>query len=86
MVNKKNLNRVIRVRNIVKYKTDKQNDHLGMDNINKFKEERRANDNEMLITLKKLGAPSFIKTKFKKETIYRYKVVNGNYFGCAVWL
>lgn len=55
-----------------------------MENIVKFKEERRANDNELILTLKKLGPPSFLKTTFKKHTIERYKIVNGKYFGCMV--
>jgi hypothetical protein len=84
LINKNNLNRIIRVRNIMKNKIDDRNDNLGMANIDKFKEERRVNDNELMKTLNKLGPPSFLKTRFKKETIDRYKMVNGKFFGCFV--
>ena len=84
MVNRKNLDRVIRVRNIVKKKIDFKNDHLGFGDIDKFKEQGRENDNQLILTLKSLGPPSFLKTRFKNTTIEKYKVVNGKYFGCKV--
>jgi hypothetical protein len=37
-----------------------------------------------MLTLKSLGPPSFLKTRFKNTTIEKYKVVNGKYFGCYV--
>jgi hypothetical protein len=68
----------------MKKKYDTQDDHLGMGDMVKFKEQRRNNDNELMLTLKSLGPPSFLKSKFKKDTIERYKIVSGRYFGCFV--
>jgi hypothetical protein len=84
LINLKNLRRVVRVRNILKSKKDPDNDFLGINNIGKFKEDKRQNDNELIMTLQNLGPPSFIKTRFKKDTIEKYKIVNGKYFGCMV--
>jgi hypothetical protein len=81
IINRKNLNRIVRVRNIVKKKYDPLQDYLGMEDIQKFKDDRRNNDNELIITLKHLGPPAFLKTKFKKRTIEKFKVVRGKYFG-----
>lgn len=83
-VNIKNLERVIRVRNIIRKKIDLENDFLGIQDITKFKENRRENDNELMMTLKSLGPPSFLKTRFRNKTIEKYKIVNGKYFGCMV--
>lgn len=72
------------MRNIMKKRIDPSNDYLGMEDINKFKEQKRDNDNELIQTLQKMGPPSFLKTRFKKATLEKYKVVNGKYFGVVV--
>ncbi len=82
VINTKNLERIIRVRNILKKKMDSDDDFLGVQDVGKFKEQRRENDNELMMTLKSLGPPSFLKTKFRYKTIEKYKIVNGKYFGC----
>ncbi len=78
----KNLDRIIRVRNIMKKGMDQPNDNLGIEDLKKFKDQRRENDQELLLALKNLGPPSFLKTSFKSSTIERYNVVNGKFFGC----
>lgn len=81
-ISQKNLDRIIRVRNIVKTGKDLLNDNLGIEDLKKFKEQRRQNDQELLLALKSLGPPSFLKTQFKTTTISKYNVVNGKFFGC----
>lgn len=84
LINLHNLNRVIRLRNIVKHKNDPVDDNFEFRKIEKFKENARIDNNKVIKALDKLGPPSFLKTKFKNETIRTFKVINGKYFGCAV--
>lgn len=81
VVHARNLNRVVRVRNIIKNKSDKKYDHLGVIDMKKFKDEKRNLDDKVQKTLNRLGPPSFLKTKFRTRTVDQYKVVNGKYLG-----
>lgn len=78
-VNMSNLNRVIRVRNILKgkHKDDDQHQYKGLN---------KENDDEIfkVLRLKKLGPPSFLKTNFKKETESKFRMLEGKFFGCQV--
>jgi hypothetical protein len=78
---RKNLQRVIRVRNILKKRVDKCSDFIAVDNINKFKSEKFENDEIVGKTLAKMNPPSFVKTKFRNKTNEKYKAVDGRYFG-----
>jgi hypothetical protein len=84
LISKKNLERIIRVHEIVKNKIDKRNDFLGVQNMKKFREARMEMDENLVMVLKKLGTPSFLKTGFREKTMEKYKTVNGKYFGCKV--
>jgi hypothetical protein len=79
--NKNNLNRVIKVRNIIKNRKSLNIDIEDVDNID---EEKPDFNSEMIKTSLKIGAPSFLKTKFRSSTIERYKIAHGRYLGCAV--
>jgi hypothetical protein len=79
-VNVKNLNRIIRVRNILKGRNRKNID---------FKELDEETDKDQFIEeflklskFKKLGPPSFLKTNFKKNTMDKFKMLDGRFFGC----
>jgi hypothetical protein len=80
--NRNNLERVIRVRNIVKKGHDIERDNVGLNEIQKIKNERAEGDKHLLSILKSVGPPSFMKTKFRLSTIEKYKNVSGRYFGC----
>jgi len=77
-VNIKNLNRIIRVRNILKGKY--HGEQYAKDN-NSVKKETDE-EIEKIIRFTKLGPPSFLKTNFKKETNLKFKMLGGKYFGC----
>ncbi len=79
--NRNNLNRVIRVRNILKNGHDKEIENIGINEIQILKNERAEADKYFLATLKSVGPPSFMKTKFRLKTMETYKNVSGRYFG-----
>jgi hypothetical protein len=79
-VNYNNLKRIIRVRNIVKHKRDLHIDNLQIGNLEKFKEEKRKDEGELVLALDILGPPSFIKTRFLSTTINKYKMLCGKFF------
>jgi hypothetical protein len=78
-----NLRRWIRVRDIMKNRYDKRVDYLEMDNPKKFKENKRNIHFEIMNSLKDLGPPNFLKTKFKISTISKCKNVEGLFFGSS---
>lgn len=49
---------------------------------NKVRKIKEETQDILTLTLHKLGPPSFLKTKFKNQTIKKYQTVNGKYFGC----
>lgn len=84
-VYKKNLQRVIRLRNIMKKSINPLNKFMGaedMDNFNKLKQD--SEDIGLIKSFNRLGPPSFMKKQFKKTTVEKYKSVNGKYFGVLV--
>jgi len=81
VINSNNLKRIISVNHIKKHKIDSNSDGLGIIDINKFKKNLRDSENITIKSLRKLGPPKFIKTRFKLSTIKEYNVYNGNYFG-----
>lgn len=83
LINQKNLNRFIRARHIVKRKFDVQH-NLEKGDLNKFKKERRKDEDNMIKVMSKLPPPSFLKTKFKTRTVEKFRIVNGHYMGVKV--
>ena len=78
-----NLDRFIRVRNILKHGYDKKNDFLGFGDIKKFKQKKTDFDYKTLNSIKSMGPPHFLKTKFKLSTINKTKNIEGLYFRSA---
>lgn len=76
----KNLNRVIRVRNILKGKPRNEKQKQSYNNRGDENEEEISK----IIRFKKLGPPSFLKTNFKKETNMKFRMLEGKFFGCQV--
>ena len=77
-LNYNNLNRIIRVRDILKgnYKNG-----ATKEKINPKEDEEEM---QKILRFQKLGPPSFLKTSFKKETMIKYKMLDGKFFGCKV--
>jgi hypothetical protein len=76
----KNLERTIRLRNILKHKADPE-ESLGMADLKKYREDRNNIAYLTSKSMNKLDLPSFIKKNFRMSTMQKYKIVNGNYFG-----
>jgi hypothetical protein len=76
----RNLKRIIKLRNILKYKVEDEN--LAIFDIQKFKDQTKDNEKEAIIALQSLGPPSFVKLKFKSSTYDKFKRLSGKYFGC----
>ena len=81
-INVHNMHKIIRLRTVLKTKTDPDSEEINIKNLEKFREMIRLNNNKVIKALNQLGPPSFIKSKFKTTTINTFKVVNGKYFGC----
>jgi hypothetical protein len=81
-INLHNLNKVVRLRNVIKNKMDPDSVDTDIKEPAKFKEMVEKNHDEVVKIMKKLGPPSFLKSKFKTATLNKFKVVNGKYFGC----
>jgi hypothetical protein len=79
-VNHNNLKRIIRVRNIMKHKKDFHSDNIQINNLEKFKDEKRKDERELVLALDVLGPPSFIKTRFFSTTINKYRMLCGKFF------
>lgn len=82
-VHEDNLKRLIRVRNIAKKKYDKESDNLGVGDPKFFKEMKLDADLDILYSMRNMGPPHFLKTKFKLSTIEKCKNVDGLFFGSA---
>jgi hypothetical protein len=76
----RNLKRIIKLRNILKYKVEDEN--LAIIDIKKFKDETKDNEKQAILALQSLGPPSFIKKKFPSKTYDKFKRLSGRYFGC----
>ena len=66
------------MRNIIKNDINDEFDFATNTNAQKIKKETEDN---LYLAMHKLGPPAFLKKTFKRETIKKYKIVNGNYFG-----
>ncbi len=72
----------MRLRRILKNQANEEVDFFLVWSQPKLKEIKTENEDNLTLRLHKLGPPSFLKTKFKNETIKTYQTVNGKYFGC----
>ena len=79
-----NLKRLIRLRNIVKTKIDKEEEFLKIHDINSFKDKKLKDDFMYHMTLKQERRPNLIKLKFNKTTNKKYLTMNAKYFGVKV--
>jgi hypothetical protein len=76
------LEKVVRLRRILKNKAIEEIDFFLVNSEPKLKEIKTENEDNFTLTLHKLGPPSFLKIKFKNETMKTYKTVSGKFFGC----
>jgi hypothetical protein len=81
-ISKKNIERTVRLRNILKTKNDPRNDNLILYDVNEFKNQKRDIESQAAKIINKIGAPSFMKTRFKQATIQKFRVTAGNLMGC----
>lgn len=51
-------------------------------NPNKIRQIKEETQDLLTLSLHKLGPPNFLKTKFKNQTLKKYHIVSGKYFGC----
>ena len=77
----KNIERINRLRKIMK--TIEDEGELGKNAMkpNKLKSEQKIQESKTLQKIKVLGIPRFIKTQFKPRTIKKYDELANNYFG-----
>jgi hypothetical protein len=80
-VSQKNIERTVRLRNIMKTKNDPRNDNLILYDVNEFKNQKRDIESQAAKIINKIGAPSFMKTRFKQATIQKFRVTAGNFMG-----
>lgn len=84
-LNQETFDRVIKMRNIFKNNNETaEKEQLEIENMQRYKEEMRQNDNELILALNKLGPPSFVKRKFRQGTIEKFEVIKGKFFGVFV--
>lgn len=79
-INHKNLRKIVRFRQILKNKDDPYDDQLGLNKIENFQKITRKENEDTTRALVKLGPPSFLKTKFKMNTIKKYINLSGGQF------
>ena len=77
----KNLERVIRLREIQKTGKDYENNDFGLEVNDKGKDENKKIKDELILTLGQLGPPKFIKCNFRNSTLRKFQTVCGNLMG-----
>jgi hypothetical protein len=70
------------LRKILKNRAHDEIDFYIEKNLDKVKEIKNNIDDKNSIALHKLGPPSFMKKKFRLETMNMFKSVSGKFFGC----
>jgi hypothetical protein len=78
------LDRVIRVRKILKKNIERTNEYMGVEEMETFNKLRKDDDINFIKSLSRIGIPTFMKKKFKKSTTEKYRIANGKYFGVLV--
>lgn len=82
LFNIQDLNRVIRLNNINKHRIDFESDFLKIKKIKAFKETlKKISEDKMKVLKKKENLPSLVKNKFKRQTIEKFNMYKGVYFG-----
>lgn len=77
-ISKNNIDKVVKLRNIVKYNIMNDFDFATNNDVKRIKKETEDN---LYLVMHRLGPPAFLKQRFKNETIKKYKIVNGTNFG-----
>lgn len=83
-VNYNNLSRSIRLYKIMKTGEDEEREGNVVGSADFLRKEKVDLDNKMEVALKDIGPPKYLKRKFKKDTVDKYKAVCGEYFGVPV--
>ena len=83
-VNFNNLSRSIRLYKIMKTGEDEEREGNIVGNADFLRKEKNDLNNKMEVALKDIGPPKYLKRKFKKDTVDKYKAVCGEYFGVPV--
>ena len=78
----KNIEKVIKLKNILKNNVKDEIEFISSNNTNKLRKIKQETEDNLTLALHRLGPPGFLKTKFKSETVKKYQIVNGKYFGC----
>ena len=83
-VNFNNLSRSIRLYKIMKTGEDEEREGNIVGSADFLRKEKNDLNNKMEVALKDIGPPKYLKRKFKKDTVDKYKAVCGEYFGVPV--
>ena len=83
-VNFNNLSRSIRLYKIMKTGEDEEREGNIVGNADFLRKEKNDLNNKMEVALKDISPPKYLKRKFKKDTVDKYKAVCGEYFGVPV--
>lgn len=81
-ISKKNIEKVIKLKKILKSNYLDDMDLVTNRSANKVRQIKEETQDLLTLTLHKLGPPGFLKTKFKNQTVKKYHIVSGKYFGC----
>lgn len=81
---KTNINRIKRIKGILKNIEDNERTDTFNVDVEKLKEDKKKNEEDLLLAIKRAGIPRFIITNFKSKTMKKYKKVSGGFFGIPV--
>ena len=76
-----NINRIRRVKRILKNIDDKEQLGAYDVNVEKLKQNQKESEAKSALAVRRAGKPRFVKTQFRSTTIIKYKNVSGEYFG-----
>ena len=76
-----NINRIRRMKRILKNIDDKEQLGVYDVNVEKLKQNQKESEAESALAVRRAGKPRFVKTQFRSTTIIKYKNVSGEYFG-----
>ena len=76
-----NINRIRRVKKILKNIDDKEQLGAYDVNVEKLKQNQKESEAESALAVRRAGKPRFVKTQFRTTTIIKYKNVSGENFG-----
>ena len=73
----KNIERVVKVRDIMKRRKEVADDILDYEDLKTFKQKIKLEQNNIVKIMQRIGAPNYLKTKFKMGTILKYNNLSG---------